>query len=304
ARTQELEGVVAKRADSPYRPGRRSVDWHKLKLRRTQEVVIAGYTKGQGRRAAFGALVVGVFDAGVLRWAGNVGTGFSDTEIERLRGLLAPLGRSDSPFAEVPRMPRVRPSDIVWVEPRLVAEVEFAEWTHEGRLRAPSYLRLREDKAPGEIRRERVPVPATLKSRGRELRFSNLDKPFWTEEGITKGDLIAYYRDVAEVLVPHLHGRPFTMKRYPDGWQGKSFFQKNAPSNMPTWIERAPFPASTREGEQRIIDYALVDDELALLWMANMGCIDLHTWASRADKPERPDWVMFDLDPSEGSGFE
>ena len=305
ARDQELEGVVAKKTDSPYKPGRRSTDWHKLKLRQTQEVVIAGYTRGQGRRTGgFGALVVGIHDAGVLRWAGNVGTGFSDSEIERLLGLLAPLRRSDSPFAEVPKMPRVRRSDITWVEPKLVAEVEFAEWTHEGRLRSPTYLRLQEDKAALEVRREREPLPPVLKRRGKELRLSNLDKPFWSEEGITKGDLVAYYRDVAEALVPHLRGRPFTMKRYPDGWQGKSFFQKNAPSHMPDWIERAPFPASTRDGEKRIIEYAVVNDELALLWMANMGCIDLHTWASRVDRPERPDWVMFDLDPSEGSSFE
>jgi len=305
AREQELEGVVAKQSGSPYLPGRRSPDWQKVKLRQSQEVVIAGYTRGQGRRAAgFGALVVGVQDAGELRWAGNVGTGFSDREIERLRTLLRPLERADSSFADVPKMPRVRPSDIVWVEPELVAEVEFAEWTHEGRLRSPSYLRLREDKAAPDVRRDRVPLPAVIKRRGRELRLSNVDKPFWPEEGITKGDLIAYYRDVAEVLVPHLRGRPFTMKRYPDGWKGKNFFQKNAPSHMPAWIERAPFPASTREGERRIIDYAVVNDELALLWMANMGCIDLHTWASRVDRPERSDWVMFDLDPSEGSGFE
>ena len=305
ARDQELEGVVAKKTDSPYKPGRRSTDWHKLKLRQTQEVVIAGYTRGQGRRTGgFGALVVGVHDAGSLRWAGNVGTGFSDSEIERLLGLLVPLQRSDSPFAEVPKMPRVRRSDITWVEPKLVAEVEFAEWTHEGRLRSPTYLRLQEDKAALEVRREREPLPPVLKRRGKELRLSNLDKPFWSEEGITKGDLVAYYRDVAVALVPHLRGRPFTMKRYPDGWQGKSFFQKNAPSHMPDWIERAPFPASTRDGEKRIIEYAVVNDELALLWMANMGCIDLHTWASRVDRPERPDWVMFDLDPSEGSNFE
>jgi bifunctional non-homologous end joining protein LigD len=303
ASDQELEGVVAKRADSPYQPGRRSVDWHKLKLRRTQEVVVVGYTKGQGRRAGFGALVAGVHDAGALRWAGNVGTGFSDREIERLRSLLRPLERPDSPLDPVPKMPRVRPSDVVWVEPRLVAEVEFAEWTHDGRLRAPSYLRLRDDKGAAEVRREHVGLPTTLKAKGRELRFSNVDKPFWPEEGITKGDLISYYRDAAEVLVPHLRGRPFTMKRYPDGWQGKHFFQKNAPSHMPAWIERAPFPASTREGERRIVDYAVVNDDLALLWMANMGCIDLHTWASRVDRPDRPDWVMFDLDPSEGSGF-
>jgi bifunctional non-homologous end joining protein LigD len=305
AREQHLEGVVAKRVDSPYRPGRRTADWHKLKLRRTQEVVIAGYTRGQGRRAGgFGALVVGVHDAGDLRWAGNVGTGFSDSEIERLLARFEPLVRDASPFAEVPKMPRVKRSDIVWVEPELVAEVEFAEWTHEGRLRAPSYLRLREDKAAPDVRREHVKVPSTMKRRGHELRFSNLDKPFWPEEGITKGDLIAYYRDVAEVLVPHLRGRPFTMKRYPDGWQGKYFFQKQAPSHMPDWIPRTAQPASTREGEKKIIDYAVVNDELALLWMANMGCIDLHAWSSRIDKPERPDWVMFDLDPSEGATFE
>ncbi len=148
AREQELEGVVAKRVDSRYRPGQRSVDWHKVKLRQTQEVVVVGYTRGQGRRSgAFGALVVAVHEAGGLRWAGNVGTGFSDGEIERLLGLLRPLERKESPLKEVPRMPRIRRSDVVWVEPRLVAEVEFAEWTREGRLRAPVYVRLREDEA-------------------------------------------------------------------------------------------------------------------------------------------------------------
>jgi bifunctional non-homologous end joining protein LigD len=305
AREQRLEGVVAKRLESPYRPGRRSTDWHKLKLRQTQEVVVVGYTRGQGRRAgSFGALVVAVHEGGGLRWAGNVGTGFSDDEIERLLGLLRPLKRDQTPLAEAPKMPRVRRSDVVWVEPRFVAEVEFAEWTREGRLRAPVYVQVREDKPASEVRRERAPLPLVLKRGRRELRLSNLDKPFWPDEGITKGDLIAYYRDIAEVLVPHLRARPFTMKRYPDGWQAKSFFQKQAPSHMPSWISRAPFPASTRDGEKKVIDYALVNDELALLWMANMGCIDLHTWASRADRPERPDWVMFDLDPSEGAGFE
>jgi bifunctional non-homologous end joining protein LigD len=305
ARAQGLEGVVAKRTDSVYEPGRRVSEWRKLKVRQGQEVVVVGYTKGTGRRAwSFGALVVAVHEAGGLRWAGNVGTGFSDAEIDRLLKIMKPLRRSDSPLAETPRMPRVRRGDVVWLEPELVAQVEFVEWTHEGRLRAPVYLGLREDKAPTDVRRERTPLPTVLKKGRRELRVSNLDKPFWTEEGITKGDLIAYYRDVADVLVPHLRDRPFTMKRYPDGWQGKNFFQKQAPSHMPEWIPRVPFPASTRDGEKKIIDYALVNDELALLWMANMGCIDLHAWSSRTDKPERPDWVMFDLDPSEGASFE
>ena len=305
AREQGLEGVVAKRADSTYQPGRRSTDWRKLKVRDGQEVVVVGYTKGQGRRTGgFGALVVAVHDAGGLRWAGNVGTGFSDAEIDRLLKVFKPLVRPDSPLSETPKMPRVRGRDVVWLEPELVAQVEFAEWTHEGHLRAPAYLGLREDKPASEVRKEREPVQNVIRRGRRELRVSNLDKPFWPDEGITKGDVIAYYRDVAEVLVPHLKGRPFTMKRYPDGWQGKHFFQKQAPSHMPSWIKRVPLPASTREGEKKIIEYALVDDDLALLWMANMGCIDMHAWSSRVDKPERPDWVMFDLDPAEGATFD
>ena len=305
AKEQGLEGVVAKKLDSQYQPGRRSTEWRKVKVRAGQEMVIVGYTKGQGRRSGgFGALVVAVHEAGGLRWAGNVGTGFSDDEIDRLLGLMRPLARTTSPLAEEPKMPRVRRGDVVWVEPELVAQVEFVEWTHDGRLRAPVYLGLREDKTAEEVRREPTPIPDVIRVGKRELRVSNLDKPFWPDEGITKGDLIAYYRDVAEVLVPHLRDRPFTMKRYPDGWQGKNFFQKQAPTHMPDWIKRSPQPASTREGEKKIIDYALVNDELALLWMANMGCIDLHAWSSRVDKPERPDWVMFDLDPSEGATFE
>jgi len=203
----------------------------------------------------------------------------------------------------VPKLPRVRRGDVVWVEPVLVAEVAFAEWTHDRHLRAPRYLGLREDKPASEVRREEA-LPTELRKGQRVLKLSNLDKPFWPEEGITKGDLLAFYRAVAPVVVPHLRDRPFTMKRYPDGWQGKHFFQKDAPKGMPEWIGRATFPATSRDTrEQRLIDYPLVDDELALLWMVNMGCIDLNAWASRVDLPHRPDWVLFDLDPSEGVGF-
>ena len=306
AREQGLEGVMAKRADSRYQPGRRSRDWLKIKLGERQELVIVGYTRGQGRRASsFGSLVVAVHEDAGLRWVGNVGTGFDEREIERLLGRLRPLERPDSPLAEVPKMPRVRKGDVVWVEPELVAEVRFAEWTHDGHLRAPVYLGLREDKAAEEVRRERAPIGTEIRRGDRVLRLSNLDKPFWPDEGITKGDLLAYYRDVAPVLVPHLRGRPFTMKRYPDGWQGKHFFQKDAPKHMPDWIPRWSAEVSTRETprRRRRIDFALVDDELALLWTANMGCIDMNTWYSRVDRPERPDWVLFDLDPSPDVGF-
>jgi bifunctional non-homologous end joining protein LigD len=306
AQEQRFEGIMAKRADSRYEPGRRSRNWLKIKTQGRQELVVAGYTKGQGRRSGgFGALVLGVHEAGGLRWAGNVGTGFDDAEIARLLGLLAPLRRSDSPFAEVPRMPRVKRGDVVWVEPELVAEVRFAEWTHDGRLRAPVYEGLRDDKEAVEVHRERAPIPAEIRTGKRLLKLSNLDKLFWPEEGITKGDLLAYYRDVAPALVPHLRDRPFTMKRYPDGWSGKFFFQKDAPKHMPDWIPTRQFEASTRDRppKRRLIDFPLVGDELALLWMVNMGCIDLNTWYSRVDKPSRPDWVLFDLDPSPDVGF-
>jgi bifunctional non-homologous end joining protein LigD len=300
---QGLEGVVAKRVSSAYQPGKRTRDWLKVKTTGRQEFVVAGYTRGEGRRAGFGSLVLAVNEGGTLRWVGNVGTGFTEAEIERLLARLRPLQRRDSPFAQTPKMPRVRRDAVVWLEPSLVVEVRFAEWTHEGHLRAPVYLGLREDKAATEVRRERVPMPVEVKRGRRTLKLSNLDKVFWQEEAITKGDLLAYYRDVAPVLVPHLRDRPFTMKRYPDGWQGKHFFQKDTPKHKPAWLRTVPFPATTREGETRKIDYALVDDELALLWMVNMGCIDMHAWSSRFERPERPDWVLFDLDPSEGVGF-
>jgi bifunctional non-homologous end joining protein LigD len=300
---QGLEGVVAKRVSSRYQPGKRTRDWLKVKTTGRQEFIVAGYTRGEGRRAGFGSLVLAVNEAGRLRWVGNVGTGFTDDEIARVLARLRPLERRDPAFAEPPRMPRVRRGAIVWVEPVVVAEVQFAEWTHEGRLRAPVYLGLRDDKPAADVRRERAVLPTEIRRGRRKLTLSNLDKVFWPDEGITKGDLLAYYRDVAAVLVPHLRGRPFTMKRYPDGWQGKNFFQKDAPKHRPPWLRTAPFPATTREGETRTIEYALVEDDLALLWMVNMGCIDMHAWSSRADRPERPDWVLFDLDPSEGVGF-
>jgi len=305
ARQQGLEGVMAKRAQSRYEPGRRSREWLKVKPgKQRQEFVIAGYTKGQGRRAGrLGALILAVNRGGELHYVGNCGTGFTETEIGKLLNLLRPLERPTSPFPTVPKMPRIRKGDVVWVEPKLVCEVEFVEWTHDGHLRAPSYQGLREDKSPDEVRPE-LPLESEIRRGKRVLRLSNLDKVFWPDEGITKGDLLAYYRDVAGVLVPHLENRPFTMKRYPDGAFGKFFFQKDAPKHMPEWIARKAFRATSRESRQkRMISYPLVNDELALLWMVNMGCIDMNVWYSRVDKPEQPDFVLFDLDPSPDVGF-
>jgi bifunctional non-homologous end joining protein LigD len=304
AREQKLEGIIAKRLDSTYKSGRRTRDWLKLKTENTDEFVVAGYTRGAGRRAgSFGALVPGVYEDGVLRYVGNVGTGFDDAEIRRLLALLEPLRRDTPPFADVPKMPRVRKGDVQWVEPRLVAQVRYGEWTHDGHLRHPAYLGLRDDKdaddvtAPGPAE---IPLESVIRKGKRELRLSNLDKPFWPEEGITKGDLLRYYRDVAPVLVPHLKNRPFTMRRYPHGAYGEAFFQKDAPKHMPDWIPTFHANVTTRDSARakRWIDFPLVNDELALLWMVNMGCIDMNAWYSRIDKPDRPDFVLFDLDPT------
>ncbi len=311
AEVQGFEGIMAKRVDSRYEPGRRGKSWLKIKTHGRQEFVIAGYTKGQGRRSGrFGALILGYHgEDGELVYAGNVGTGFTDGEIEKLLEKLKPLERKASPFDEIPKMPKVRKDAVSWVEPKLVAEIQFAEWTHDARLRAPSYQGLREDKPADDVEREEPkqmePIPTEIRKGKRALKLSNLDKPFWPEEGITKGDLLAYYRSIAPFVVPHLKDRPFTMKRYPDGAYGKFFFQKDAPKHMPDWIKTVEIIVSSRDKprERRKISAPLVNDELALLWMVNMGCIDLNTWYSRVDKPSRPDWVLFDLDPSDDVGF-
>jgi bifunctional non-homologous end joining protein LigD len=301
AQEQGLEGVMAKRMSSRYVEGGRGRDWLKIKTHGRQEFVICGYTKGQGRRSgSFGALVLGVHRGEEWEWVGNVGTGFGERTIEELLAKLEPLRRDKSPFALVPKMPKVKKGDVVWVEPKLVAEVEFAEWTHDGHLRAPSFQGLREDKPARDVHRER---PAAAQAG--KVKLSNLEKIFWPDEGITKGDLIDYYRGVAEVLVPHLRGRPFTMRRYPDGAFGKAFFQKDAPKGMPEWIPRFHVQVSTRERppKKRWIDAPVVNDADALTWMANMGCIDMNAWYSRVDRPDRPDFVLFDLDPSPEVGF-
>jgi bifunctional non-homologous end joining protein LigD len=277
AQEQHLEGVIAKRKDSAYKQ-RRTRDWLKVKTENNDEFIVAGYTRGAGRRAStFGALVLAVNEGGKLRYVGNVGTGFDDREIARLLKLLEPLRRKTSPFDVEPKLPKVRKGDVQWVDPKLIAQVRYGEWTHDGRLRHPAYLGLRDDKAPDEVV---APVP-----RDPRLKLTNLDKPFWPDEGITKGDLLDYYEQVAHVLVPHLKDRPFTMRRYPDGAYGKAFFQKKAPAHMPDWIPRWN-------------DWAIVNEPAAVLWMVNMGCIDMNAWYSRVDKPERPDFVLFDLDPT------
>jgi bifunctional non-homologous end joining protein LigD len=271
-----LEGVMAKKRGSTYRPGRRSREWLKLKARQTAEFTVAGFTRGEGSREELGALVLAEpDDEGALRWVGNVGSGLDGSEVARLLRLMEPLRRTSPTISPAPRMPRVKARDLRWVEPELRARVQFTERTRDGRLRAPVYKGL----------------AAKAERSSRRVEVTNADKVFFPEDGITKGDVFGFYERIAPVLVPHLRDRPFTMLRYPDGIAGKHFFQKDAPSHMPSFVKRF---------EHEGISYALVNDADSLLWMANMGCIDLHPWLARRDRPDRPDLVMFDLDPADG----
>jgi bifunctional non-homologous end joining protein LigD len=293
---QGLEGVIAKRLDSVYEPGRRSPSWVKVKNLYRQEVVVGGWVPGDGRRRdRIGALLAGVWDNGELRHIGRVGTGFTEKELDRLSKLLAPLAREDSPFA--PGGPKV-PRNAVFVEPRFVAEVEFREWTEGGQLRAPSYKGLRDDKdAELVVREEEIATELVVREEanavvaevgGREVKLSNLDKVLYPEVGFAKRDVIEYFARIAPTVLPHLEGRALTLKRYPNGVNANYFYEKNAPSHRPDWVETA------RVGD---IEYVVCNDEATLVWLANLADLELHTSLALASESERPTLVAFDLDP-------
>lgn len=284
-----LEGLVAKRRDSPYEPGRRSGCWIKVKNVNRQEVVIAGWLPGEGRRRdRIGALVVGVHDPddGRLRYAGRVGTGFTERMLDELAERLRPLRAERNPFG------RGGPRGAVWVEPRLLAEVEFGEWTRDGLLRHPSFKGLREDKAPEEVVRELPDDAREIVVDGRAVRVSNWSKVLWPKAGFTKGDLVDYHLRVATTLLPHLEGRPLTLKRYPNGVDGQHFYEKQAPSHRPEWVRTAPVRTN-----RKTIEFVLAEDAATLAWLANLADVELHTSLSRAERIDCPTMLVFDLDP-------
>lgn len=301
-----LEGVVGKKADSPYR-STRSPDWIKVRAVTTDDFVVVGWTDPSGARSGFGALHVAQHDAGGdLVYAGSVGTGFDQAALDAISTRLAKLERSKKagpPVVPPPdgALPKGRGHH--WVEPTLVAEVKYKEVTAQGLLRHPAFLRLRVDKKPAEcvvhgvhpsleepaaVAPPAAPVPA--------VKFTNLDKVFWPSPGYTKGDLIEYYREIAPFMLPWLKDRPLVLTRFPDGADGKSFFQKDAPDWAPEWLRTETIWS---EGSERDLDYFVVADEPQLLWIANSGAILLHIWSSRVTTQGKPDWCILDLDPKE-----
>jgi bifunctional non-homologous end joining protein LigD len=327
-REQGLEGLVAKRLDSRYAPGRRDGGWLKIKHSRRQELVIGGWTDGKGARSQrIGALELGVYDTdGQLRYAGRVGTGFDEQELELLQRLLGPLARESSPF-----LGRQPARGAHFVSPELVCEVEFGEWTRDGRLRHPSYQGLRDDKRAVEVVREREQPPpepvtragspepepapgldelvangekvrggAEIEVEGRTLKLTNLEKVLYPATGFTKRDLIAWYAAIAPTLLPHLRGRPLTLKRYPDGVDGKHFYEKQSPRHRPEWVQTVGVWSGHSKRE---VHYTLCEDLPTLLWLGNLADVELHPSLSLAHALEAPTSLAFDLDPGARAGL-
>jgi bifunctional non-homologous end joining protein LigD len=292
-----LEGIVGKRASSPY-VTKRSTDWVKVNAAKSDDFVVVGFVPAKHGATGFSALLLGQYRDGALAYCGRVGSGFGQRDFAALEPQLAALAPGTAPAdAEIER-------GAVWLAPGVVVQVKFKQRTADGALRQPVFLRRRDDKRaeecvwPGGAEPE-APVddpepPADRIGPDRRVAFTNLDKVFWPAEGYTKGDLIAYYEGIADWLLPYLKDRPVVLTRYPDGIDGKSFFQKDAPAYAPKWLR---LETMWSEHAEREIRYFVLDDLPSLEYVANMATIPLHVWSSRVATLERPDWCILDLDP-------
>lgn len=316
---QGLEGIICKRADSPY-VGARSPAWVKVKCTRRQEFVIGGFTKPQGGRRGFGALLLGVYEGKQLVYAGRVGTGFTQRSLRDIHGELVKRERKTMPFASLPKGTDER--GVTWLTPELVAEVSFTEWTDEGLLRHPSFQGLREDKKPHAIVREEPAMSKgnTSKAKGSSRKRSaasgksesaegdsvvagvaitHPERVVFPETGLTKLELARYYEEVAEWVLPHVAGRPLTVVRCPDGAGGKCFYQKHLTDSMPAAVRGVDI-----KEKDEVEPYLVVEDVGGLISLVQFGALEFHPWPARTDNVERPDRLIFDLDPAEDVSWE
>jgi len=297
-----LEGIIAKKKNEPYRSGR-SKDWLKIKCVKSQEFVIGGFTDPAGSRANLGALLLGVYDdGGDLRYAGRVGTGFNAASLADLRARLDKIERESTPFSNPPRGADAR--GVHWVKPDLVGEVVFTGWTSDNLLRHPSFKGLREDKPAGKVKREMAaPVPKSAASKSKSssntgadqvagIRLTHPDRVLYPEQGITKRDLALYYQQIADWIMPHVENRPLTLVRCPEGYKKQCFYQRHARESVDTAIHSIP----VKEGKAAA-SYLYIDSLPGLVALVQMGVLELHTWGSRKERLERPDRIIFDLDP-------
>lgn len=296
-----LEGIVAKKADSLYRENDRGAAWLKIKTHMRQEVVIGGYTEPRGSRKYIGSLIVGIYEDDELQYVGHSGGGIPDEQRKQLQTKLQRIERKTSPFATEPK-PN---APVHWVRPELVCEMSFSEWTKEGYMRQPEFEGLREDKKPKAVHREKpknVPVKSVgakaTKPVGDTLELTHLDKIFFPKHKYTKGDLIDYYRSVADYILPYLKDRPCSMNRMPNGISGDHFFQKNN-EHLPDWVPSADIFSESNNANLHWIVGGKLD---TLLYMVQLGCIEINPWNSRIGHLDNPDWIVIDLDP-EGVTF-
>lgn len=380
---KNLEGIMAKKKSSEYYPGKRSSDWLKIKHHKSDEAIIAGFTAPRGGRKYFGALVLGSFVNGKLTYIGHTGSGFDTALLKEISAKLQPIITGKSPFAE-----RVKTNmPVTWVEPKYVCEIKFSEWTSDGKLRHPIFLRLREDKAakdvntqfingdkmrsnepasnedtsaeenplkksakkaaakapkekrttkPGkkpsakepakeavtnakpkkagvkkvvEEREQQVDSTSVLKNEKEkiytfseaEFKATNRTKIYFPDEGITKGDVLDYYEQMADLILPYLKDRPESLFRTPNGINQKGFFHKDAGDEAPSWVQHIPLYS---ESVKKDIDYILCNDTATLLYLANLGCIEINPWHSRVKSLDNPDYLIIDIDPSDNNTFE
>lgn len=327
-----LEGIVAKRADSLY-VSDRSPYWVKLKITKTVDAVVGGWTEARTSALPLGSLLLGLYQGKRLRFIGHVGSGFDAKKLKELSGRLKELAASACPFEAVPET-NEKPS---WVSPALVARVKFSGWTQERALRHPVFLALREDARPEDCQWENEVASAepaaapsvvrapeivgrvlnskdeietelfkgrsetvTIELEGKRLRFSNLNKVYFPESGYTKRNLLAYYYRMADFILPFLRDRALVLRRYPDGIKGQAFFQKDVREGLPEWFKTVPVDSEHR-GE--VIQFATANDRASLLFLTGLGCIDHNPWSNRYDDLDHPDYFFFDLDPSDGTEF-
>jgi len=290
-----LEGIVSKRRDAVYKPGR-SDAWLKLKCKRRQELVIGGFTDPEGAREGIGALLVGHYADGSLVFSGKVGTGFTVKSARELRKRLEENAQPQSPFSPPP--PGALGRIAHWVAPRLVAEVEFTEWTDEGKIRHPSFQGLRDDKAATEVTRERPRETPKRKSRATDrpdvagVGISHPERVLYPDSGLTKLDVARYYESIAEWIVPQVRGRPLTLVRCPTGIEAGCFFMKHSKLWAPPALRRVNIQEKKKVGE-----YLIADTIAGVVSLAQMDVLEIHTWNSTFDHMEEPDRIVIDLDP-------
>jgi bifunctional non-homologous end joining protein LigD len=307
----QSEGIIAKRVDSNYFVDKRSSDWLKIKVVQQEEAIIIGLTEPKNSRKHFGALLLGQYNGEKLQFIGKCGTGFNDETLRELYNTLQPYFTSKRTVSE-----RLELYDkIQWVKPKLVCQVKFSEWTNDMHLRHPVYLGLRMDKKAKDVylgvknEEEKVTNQKAmdkketsetandydLKIGKTTLHLTNQNKIYFPDDGITKGEIVQYYNEVADLILPYLKDRPQSMNRFPNGINAPGFYQKDVDvDKIPSWLKTEKIYS---ESNDKHLDYLICNDKQTLLYMANLGCIEINPWNSTIKKIENPDWLVIDIDP-------